>query len=176
MYKFFVCVCVCMSECNCLTFLPPPLRGSSLSLYLFFSLPSLYFNFNIAMRLQFDSSDCGGTFAHPPLHCNSRVRETIQDFNIIRLVNSLLMFSVLQHIHMLAEERSTSISERCTRSRINSAIFVSSEGRGFDSIEFLRRHGSQSVLCRKAKSAENITDNGRRVSSSFLYDRNNGCL
>ncbi|XP_034105743.1 uncharacterized protein LOC117568932 isoform X2 [Drosophila albomicans] len=89
---------------------------------------------------QFDSSDCGGTFAHPPLHCNSR------------------------HIHMLAEERSTSISERCTRSRINSAIFVSSEGRGFDSIEFLRRHGSQSVLCRKAKSAENITDNGRRKS------------
>ncbi|KRG04159.1 uncharacterized protein Dmoj_GI19534, isoform D [Drosophila mojavensis] len=68
------------------------------------------------------------------------------------------------HIHMLAEERSTSISERCTRSRINSAIFVSSEGRGFDSIEFLRRHGSQSVLCRKAKSAENITENGRRKS------------
>ncbi|XP_023162705.1 uncharacterized protein LOC111593872 isoform X5 [Drosophila hydei] len=65
---------------------------------------------------------------------------------------------------MLAEERSTSISERCTRSRINSAIFVSSEGRGFDSIEFLRRHGSQSVLCRKAKSAENITENGRRKS------------
>ncbi|XP_060654607.1 uncharacterized protein LOC132790172 isoform X1 [Drosophila nasuta] len=90
--------------------------------------------------VKFDSSDCGGTFAHPPLHCNSR------------------------HIHMLAEERSTSISERCTRSRINSAIFVSSEGRGFDSIEFLRRHGSQSVLCRKAKSAENITDNGRRKS------------
>ncbi|XP_043063988.1 uncharacterized protein LOC108096795 isoform X2 [Drosophila ficusphila] len=85
---------------------------------------------------QFDSSEC----AHPPLHCNSR------------------------HIHMLAEEHSTSISERCTRSRINSAIFVSSEGRGFDSIEFLRRHGSQSVLCRKAKSAENITDNGRRKS------------
>ncbi|XP_032570946.1 uncharacterized protein LOC6615552 isoform X3 [Drosophila sechellia] len=85
---------------------------------------------------QFDSSEC----AHPPLHCNSR------------------------HIHMLAEEHSTSISERCTRSRINSAIFVSSEGRGFDSIEFLRRHGSQSVLCRKAKSAENITDNGGRKS------------
>ncbi|EDW08513.2 uncharacterized protein Dmoj_GI19534, isoform G [Drosophila mojavensis] len=90
--------------------------------------------------VKFDSSECGGTFAHPPLHCNSR------------------------HIHMLAEERSTSISERCTRSRINSAIFVSSEGRGFDSIEFLRRHGSQSVLCRKAKSAENITENGRRKS------------
>jgi len=33
------------------------------------------------MRLQFDSSDCGGTFAHPPLHCNSRVRETIEDFH-----------------------------------------------------------------------------------------------
>ena len=69
-----------------------------------------------------------------------------------------------QHFHMLHEERSASISERCTRSRINSAIFVSSEGRGFDSIEFLRRHGSQSVLCRKARSAENITDNERKVS------------
>ncbi|XP_034120410.1 uncharacterized protein LOC117578793 isoform X1 [Drosophila guanche] len=87
---------------------------------------------------QFDSSDCAN--ANPPLHSNSR------------------------HIHMLAEEHSASISERCTRSRINSAIFVSSEGRGFDSIEFLRRHGSQSVLCRKAKSAENITDNGRKKS------------
>ncbi|XP_017493630.1 PREDICTED: uncharacterized protein LOC108381730 [Rhagoletis zephyria] len=71
-----------------------------------------------------------------------------------------------QHIHMLHEERSASISERCTRSRINSAIFVSSEGRGFDSIEFLRRHGSQSVLCRKARSAENITDNERKKSFS----------
>ncbi|XP_052841109.1 uncharacterized protein LOC128255502 isoform X5 [Drosophila gunungcola] len=91
---------------------------------------------NYSEPASFDSSEC----AHPPLHCNSR------------------------HIHMLAEEHSTSISERCTRSRINSAIFVSSEGRGFDSIEFLRRHGSQSVLCRKAKSAENITDNGRRKS------------
>ncbi|XP_029404776.2 uncharacterized protein LOC105222846 isoform X2 [Bactrocera dorsalis] len=70
------------------------------------------------------------------------------------------------HFHMLHEERSASISERCTRSRINSAIFVSSEGRGFDSIEFLRRHGSQSVLCRKARSAENITDNERKKSFS----------
>ncbi|KAM7345880.1 uncharacterized protein ACRADG_011971 isoform 5-T25 [Cochliomyia hominivorax] len=68
------------------------------------------------------------------------------------------------HFHVFQEEHSTSISERITRSRINSAIFVSSEGRGFDSIEFLRRHGSQSVLCRKAKSAENITDNGRKKS------------
>lgn len=75
-----------------------------------------------------------------------------------------------QHFHVFQEEHSTSISERITRSRINSAIFVSSEGRGFDSIEFLRRHGSQSVLCRKAKSAENITDNGRKVfDNKFFY-------
>ncbi|XP_065369309.1 uncharacterized protein LOC135961696 isoform X1 [Calliphora vicina] len=87
---------------------------------------------------QFDSSDCGA-LAYQPLHCS-------------------------RHFHVFQEEHSTSISERITRSRINSAIFVSSEGRGFDSIEFLRRHGSQSVLCRKAKSAENITDNGRKKS------------
>ncbi|CAD7015185.1 unnamed protein product [Ceratitis capitata] len=68
---------------------------------------------------------------------------------------------------MMHEERSASISERCTRSRINSAIFVSAEGGiGFDSIEFLQRHGSQSVLCRKARSAENITDNERKQSFS----------
>ncbi|XP_037041291.1 uncharacterized protein LOC119078008 isoform X1 [Bradysia coprophila] len=73
-----------------------------------------------------------------------------------------------QHFHHAAgwqEEPSTAISERCSRNRINSAIFVSSgfdRGRGFDSIEFLRRHGSQSVLCRKARSAENITDEDRR--------------
>uniref|UniRef100_A0A1A9X3X1 Fibronectin type III domain-containing protein n=1 Tax=Glossina brevipalpis TaxID=37001 RepID=A0A1A9X3X1_9MUSC len=71
-----------------------------------------------------------------------------------------------QHFHFFPEEHSTSISERITRSRINSAIFVSSEGRGFDSIEFLRRHGSQSVLCRKAKSAENIMENDRKKSFS----------
>ncbi|KAM7345877.1 uncharacterized protein ACRADG_011971 isoform 2-T22 [Cochliomyia hominivorax] len=87
---------------------------------------------------QFDSSECGA-LAYQPLHCS-------------------------RHFHVFQEEHSTSISERITRSRINSAIFVSSEGRGFDSIEFLRRHGSQSVLCRKAKSAENITDNGRKKS------------
>lgn len=45
------------------------------------------------------------------------------------------------------------MSASLQRARINSAIFVSSEGRGFDSIEFIRRYGSQSVLCRKAKSA-----------------------
>ncbi|XP_055848631.1 uncharacterized protein LOC129913752 isoform X9 [Episyrphus balteatus] len=72
-----------------------------------------------------------------------------------------------QPLHLNSrDEPSTSIAERCTRSRINSAIFVSSEGRGFDSIEFLRRHGSQSVLCRKARSAENITDNERKKSFS----------
>lgn len=70
-----------------------------------------------------------------------------------------------QHIHhgWQSDEPSNVIAERCSRSRINSAIFVSSEGRGFDSIEFLRRHGSQSVLCRKARSAENITDEDRKV-------------
>ncbi|XP_055701970.1 uncharacterized protein LOC129801196 isoform X2 [Phlebotomus papatasi] len=62
------------------------------------------------------------------------------------------------------EEQSTVIEDRCTRNRINSAIFVSSEGKGFDSIEFLRRYGSQSVLCRKARSAENITSADQRVS------------
>lgn len=62
-----------------------------------------------------------------------------------------------------ADEPSTLIAERCTRNRINSAIFVSSEGKGFDSIEFLRRYGSQSVLCRKAKSAENITSSEQKV-------------
>lgn len=142
---------------------------SSTSLWVSFLIcyfSSLFLYFNIALRIQFDSSECGGTFAHPPLHCNSRVRKSSQRLpDVDSLFNALLMISILQHIHMLAEERSTSISERCTRSRINSAIFVSSEGRGFDSIEFLRRHGSQSVLCRKAKSAENITDNGRRVST-----------
>lgn len=72
---------------------------------------------------------------------------------------------ILQHIHhgWQEEPASLAIADRCTRSRVNSAIFVSSEGRGFDSIEFLRRHGSQSVLCRKARSAENITDEERKV-------------
>ncbi|XP_041448995.1 uncharacterized protein LOC111070994 isoform X1 [Drosophila obscura] len=111
---------------------------------------------------QFDSSDCAN--ANPPLHCNSRVRTLSRTIGTTPRSRPLLTLFPLQHIHMLAEEHSTSISERCTRSRINSAIFVSSEGRGFDSIEFLRRHGSQSVLCRKAKSAENITDNGRKKS------------
>lgn len=79
------------------------------------------------------------------------------------------IYVFLQHVHhgWQPDEPSTVIAERCSRSRINSAIFVSSEGRGFDSIEFLRRHGSQSVLCRKARSAENITDEDRKVIFHF---------
>nr|XP_029730522.1 uncharacterized protein LOC115267582 isoform X2 [Aedes albopictus] len=72
-----------------------------------------------------------------------------------------------QPFHPWPEEPSSVISERCTRARINSAIFVSSEGRGFDSIEFIRRYGSQSVLCRKARSAENVSaaERQRRYSA-----------
>ncbi|CAO1313906.1 unnamed protein product [Diamesa hyperborea] len=78
-----------------------------------------------------------------------------------------------QHLqHWSTEEPSNVIAERCQRARINSAIFVSSEGRGFDSIEFIRRYGSQSVLCRKAKSAENIPsgDRNRRFSENKEWD------
>ncbi|XP_070499824.1 uncharacterized protein [Chironomus tepperi] len=84
----------------------------------------------------------------------------------------------LTHIHPIwnNDEPSTVIADRCHRARINSAIFVSSEGRGFDSIEFIRRYGSQSVLCRKAKSAENIPAGNRNrrfsenPSSSKLWE------
>lgn len=80
----------------------------------------------------------------------------------------------MQHIHphWNSDEPSNVIADRCHRARINSAIFVSSEGRGFDSIEFIRRYGSQSVLCRKAKSAENIPAGNRNVSTLviiFIY-------
>lgn len=98
------------------------------------------------------------------------MRPPLSTSNTINVV-SRLFFSVarLQHIqHQWQEEPSTQISDRCSRSRINSAIFVSSEGKGFDSIEFLRRHGSQSVLCRKARSAENITDEDRKVCVQFI--------
>jgi hypothetical protein len=84
------------------------------------------------------------------------------------VTNSILNF-LLQHVHHNVEEPSTLIAERCHRARINSAIFVSSEGRGFDSIEFIRRYGSQSVLCRKAKSAENIPTQNRNVSPATNY-------
>lgn len=43
------------------------------------------------------------------------------------------------------------------RARINSAIFVSNSGPGFDSKEFFRRHGSVSRLCRKARSVDNMS-------------------
>lgn len=77
-----MCVCVCFVCVSIRTsdFLSPILVLSfSLSLSSLFicSLLSffLYFNCAISLRLQFDSSECGGTFAHPPLHCNSRVRD-----------------------------------------------------------------------------------------------------
>jgi Domain of unknown function (DUF4808) len=80
-----------------------------------------------------------------------------------------------QHFHQHwpvddAPESVKIITERCQRTRINSAIFVSSEGRGFDSIEFIRRYGSQSVLCRKARSAENITAEDRNVRNHNTCD------
>lgn len=74
-----------------------------------------------------------------------------------------------QHIHPWPNESVTEIENRCSRARINSAIFVSSEGRGFDSIAFIRRYGSQSVLCRKAKSAENINDSEKKVCKSLFW-------
>lgn len=40
---------------------------------------------------------------------------------------------------------------------MNSAIFTSYSGPGFDSKEFMRRYGSVSKLCRKAKSVDNIS-------------------
>lgn len=49
-------------------------------------------------------------------------------------------------------------SQRQQRSRINSAIFISNSGPGFEAAEFFRRHGSSSRLCRKAHSVDNISD------------------
>ncbi|XP_038118306.1 uncharacterized protein LOC6035628 isoform X1 [Culex quinquefasciatus] len=77
-------------------------------------------------------------------------------------LEALAKMHLQQPYHPWPEEPSSVISERCTRARINSAIFVSSEGRGFDSIEFIRRYGSQSVLCRKARSAENVSASERQ--------------
>ncbi|XP_065173372.1 uncharacterized protein [Atheta coriaria] len=51
----------------------------------------------------------------------------------------------------------TPSTTRRSRPRLNSAIFTSYSGPGFDSKEFLRRHGSQSQLCRKARSVDNIS-------------------
>ncbi|XP_018321139.1 uncharacterized protein LOC108734196 isoform X2 [Agrilus planipennis] len=46
---------------------------------------------------------------------------------------------------------------RRQRDRTNSAIFISNSGPGFDSKEFMRRYGSISRLCRKARSVDNIS-------------------
>ncbi|XP_041979087.1 fibronectin type III domain-containing protein 5 isoform X2 [Aricia agestis] len=63
------------------------------------------------------------------------------------------------HTHTQSLECEEHLLARCNRPRVNSAIFVSAEPTGFagfDPSEFLRRHGSQSKLCRKARSADNI--------------------
>ncbi|XP_045772378.1 fibronectin type III domain-containing protein 5 isoform X1 [Maniola jurtina] len=64
------------------------------------------------------------------------------------------------HTHTQSLECEEHLLARCSnRPRVNSAIFVSAEPTGFagfDPSEFLRRHGSQSQLCRKARSADNI--------------------
>ncbi|XP_049873304.1 uncharacterized protein LOC126371906 isoform X5 [Pectinophora gossypiella] len=63
------------------------------------------------------------------------------------------------HTHTQSLECEERLLARCNRPRVNSAIFVSAEPTGFaafDAGEFLRRHGSQSKLCRKARSADNI--------------------
>lgn len=67
------------------------------------------------------------------------------------------------NVCLQVEEPLTVIAERTQRSRKNSAIFVSTEGKGFDAIEFSRRYGSQSVLCRNSKSADSIPINDRNV-------------
>lgn len=83
--------------------------------------------------------------------------------------NNVSLFSTFFQLrYKQPEDSAVAIENRCSRARINSAIFVSSEGKGFDSIEFIRRYGSQSVLCRKAKSAENINDE-KKVRQFLLY-------
>uniref|UniRef100_A0A1A9ZNI4 DUF4808 domain-containing protein n=1 Tax=Glossina pallidipes TaxID=7398 RepID=A0A1A9ZNI4_GLOPL len=120
--------------------------------------------FSCAERSRDDSHDSKDSYHLPKCHSMAASDTIRTDSTTLNHTN--LTTERHSHFHFFPEEHSASISERITRSRINSAIFVSSEGRGFDSIEFLRRHGSQSVLCRKAKSAENITDNGRKKSFS----------
>ncbi|XP_061387736.1 uncharacterized protein LOC133322796 [Musca vetustissima] len=115
--------------------------------------------YSCAERSREDSRDSRDSSHHAKYH-SMAASDTIRTTN----TSTLNLATNPSTLDRFSEEHSASISERITRSRINSAIFVSSEGRGFDSIEFLRRHGSQSVLCRKAKSAENITDNGRKKS------------
>ncbi|XP_017779188.1 PREDICTED: fibronectin type III domain-containing protein 4 isoform X4 [Nicrophorus vespilloides] len=61
------------------------------------------------------------------------------------------------HSGELCTQIHTPSTTRRSRPRLNSAIFTSYSGPGFDSKEFLRRHGSQSKLCRKARSVDNIS-------------------
>ncbi|XP_061715740.1 fibronectin type III domain-containing protein 5 isoform X1 [Cydia pomonella] len=75
------------------------------------------------------------------------------------------------HTHTQSLECEERLLARCSRPRVNSAIFVSAEPAGFagfDASEFLRRHGSQSKLCRKARSADNIPLTSMSDSSERL--------
>lgn len=75
------------------------------------------------------------------------------------------------HTHTQSLECEERLLARCSRPRVNSAIFVSAEPAGFpgfDAGEFLRRHGSQSKLCRKARSADNIPLTAMSDSSERL--------
>ncbi|VVD04706.1 unnamed protein product [Leptidea sinapis] len=75
------------------------------------------------------------------------------------------------HTHTQSLECEERLLSRCSRPRVNSAIFVSAEPTGFgafDPGEFLRRHGSQSQLCRKARSADNIPLTSMADSSERL--------
>lgn len=71
-------------------------------------------------------------------------------------------FLFFQHFHwsthhmasLDCEEHSPLTNQRRSRPRINSAIYVSNDSStfgGFDAGDFLRRYGSQSKLCRKAR-------------------------
>lgn len=76
------------------------------------------------------------------------------------------------HAHTQSLECEEHLLARCNRPRVNSAIFMSAEPQGFagfDAGEFLRRHGSQSKLCRKARSADNIPLSAMSDSSERLY-------
>lgn len=81
------------------------------------------------------------------------------------MINFINCFHVISQTaqHVSIEEPLNLIPERTQRSRKNSAVFVSTEGKGFDAVEFSRRYGSQSVLCRKTKSADSIPINDQNV-------------
>ncbi|KAK5644847.1 hypothetical protein RI129_006147 [Pyrocoelia pectoralis] len=76
-------------------------------------------------------------------------------------VASILTHSLpFQDIHTEGKcraEKEVKIQSPChQRSRTNSAIFISNSGPGFDSKEFMRRYGSISKLCRRARSVDNL--------------------